>query len=249
MIAVGTSGWSYDDWRGAFYPRALPRSQWLGYYAQQFPTVEVNSCFYRLPSEGTVTRWHDQAPAGFRFAVKGSRFVTHQRRIAGAGDGVSRFVHRVAGLAERLGVALWQLPPTLERDADLLAGFVSILPGGARHAIEFRHPSWLVDDVFGILRDHGVALVWVSSVGMPAAAVETADFVYLRLHGLADGYAHDYSADELRPWLERLRDAHARGRDGYVYFNNDARARAPKNARELTEALGEASAPWPPPEP
>jgi len=244
-IAVGTSGWSYDDWAGDFYPDGVPRSRWLEHYVTGFPTVEVNASFYRLPSERAVARWHDAAPDRFRFAVKGSRFITHVRRLSDCRDEVARFVERVRGLRTHLDVVLWQLPPTLDRDLGLLEGFLAVLPAGVRHAIEFRHPSWLAGDVFDALRARGIAQVWVSSSRMPADRTATADFVYVRFHGLGGGYAHDYTAEELRPWVRSLRGAHARGLDGYVYFNNDARARAPKNARELVEALGDAAVPWP----
>lgn len=244
-IAVGTSGWSYDDWDGPFYPTGFPRSRWFEHYVTRFPTVEVNYSFYRLPSERTVARWHDEAPDRFRFAVKGSRFITHVRRLSDCEEEVDRFMERVRGLQTFLGAVLWQLPPTLERDLELLDGFLALLPGGVRHAIEFRHRSWLVEETFDALRARGVALVSVSSSQMPADRAVTADFVYVRFHGLGEGSAHDYTADELRPWVRFLRETHERGLDGYAYFNNDARARAPKNAGELAEALGEAAVTWP----
>ncbi|HZD17470.1 MAG TPA: DUF72 domain-containing protein [Actinomycetota bacterium] len=245
-IAVGTSGWSYDDWAGAFYPDEVPRSRWFDHYVTRFPTVEVNYSFYRLPSERTVARWHDAAPGRFRFAVKGSRFITHVRRLSDCQEQVDRFTQRVRGLRAFLGVVLWQLPPTLERDPRLLDGFLGFLPGSVRHAIEFRHRSWLTVATFDALRERGVAQVSVSSSQMPADRTETADFVYVRFHGLGGGSAHDYPRRELRPWARFLRDAHDRGLDGYVYFNNDAQARAPKNALELADQLGAAARPWPP---
>lgn len=244
-MAVGTSGWSYDDWDGAFYPKDLPRSRWFEHYLMRFPTVEVNYSFYRLPSEETVARWHDAAPDRFRFAIKGSRFITHVRRLRDCREEVDRFMERAKGLKVFLGPILWQLPPALERDLDALDGFASLLSGGVRHAIEFRHPSWLVDDAYAVLRAHGVAHVSVSSSRMPRDLTVTAGFVYVRLHGLEGGYAHDYSRAELRPWAEFLREANERGLDGYAYLNNDALARAPKNARELTEMLGDAALEWP----
>jgi uncharacterized protein YecE (DUF72 family) len=245
-IAVGTSGWSYDDWGGAFYPKNLPRARWFEHYVTRFSTVEVNYSFYRLPTETIVKRWHDEAPNRFRFALKGSRYITHVRRLSGCREEVGRFTERMGGLKGHLGVMLWQLPPTLEHDLPLLERFVSLLPRGIRHAIEFRHPSWLVDDAFDVLREHGIAHVSVSSSSMPKDLTVTADFVYVRFHGLAEGYGHDYSRDELLPWARFLRDARTRGLDGYAYFNNDARARAPKNARELIGSLGPAAIAWPP---
>lgn len=244
-IAVGTSGWSYDDWSGTFYPAGLPRSRWLEHYATRFSTVELNASFYRLPSEQAIRGWRERVPSSFRFAVKGSRFITHVRRLAHCEDELARFMERVRGLGPTLAVVLWQLPPSLERDPGLLEGFLAMLPRGVRHAIEFRHPSWLAEPVFEALRATGVAHVWVSSTRMPRDTTVTSDLVYLRFHGLGGGYAHDYSAGELGPWVEALREAHAAGLQGFCYFNNDARARAPKNAAELIRALGPAAVAWP----
>ncbi len=245
-IAVGTSGFSYDDWAGAFYPEGLARSRWFEHYVTRFPTVELNATFYRLPAESAVRRWREVAPEGFRFAVKGSRLITHVRRLEGCEEELSRFMARVRGLGPALRVVLWQLPPSLRLDVPLLERFLALLPEGARHAVEFRHPSWLVEEAFEALRRRGVAHVSVSSTRMPADRTVTGDLVYVRFHGLGGGYAHDYSAEELAPWAGFLREAHARGLEGYAYFNNDARARAPKNAAELIEALGDAAVPWPP---
>jgi uncharacterized protein YecE (DUF72 family) len=240
-IAVGTSGWSYDDWAGAFYPREVPRSRWFVHYAASFPTVEINYSFYRLPSETTVRRWREEAPRGFRFALKGSRYVTHMRRLQDEAP-VRRFTERVAPLGAALGVILWQLP-RMAVDVQRLAAFLESLPRDVRHAVEFRDPSWLTDQVFDLLRRQRVAHVSVSSTQMPRDLTVTTDFVYARFHGLRAGYAHDYSTDELRPWAEFLREAARSGRSGYAFFNNDARARAPKNALELTDLLGEESTP------
>jgi uncharacterized protein YecE (DUF72 family) len=247
-IAVGTSGWSYDDWAGAFYPEGLPRSRWFEHYVTRFPTVEVNATFYRLPSEAMVRRWRELAPPGFRFVVKGSRVITHLRRLEGCEEELGRFLERVRGLGPSLRVILWQLPPSLHLDVPRLERFLALLHREAtdvRHAVEFRHPSWLVAGAFAALRAHGAAHVAVSSTRMPCDLTVTADLVYARFHGLGGGYAHDYSAEELAPWVAFLREAHARGLEGYAFFNNDARARAPKNAAELIRALGPAAAPWP----
>jgi uncharacterized protein YecE (DUF72 family) len=241
-IAVGTSGWSYDDWAGAFYPPGLPRSRWFGHYVRTFPTVEINYSFYRLPSEGTIRRWRREAPGGFRFALKGSRYITHVRRLIESDDEIGRFMERAAPLGSSLGALLWQLP-RMPLDLARLERFVAALPRGVRHAVEFRHESWLVEEVFDLLRRYDVAHVSVSSTQMPRDFTVTTDFVYVRFHGLRAGYAHDYSEAELQPWVEFLEEARRNGLPGYVYFNNDAAARAPKNARELIHLLGESAAP------
>ncbi len=244
-IAVGTSGWSYNDWAGSFYPERLPRSKWFEHYVGRFPTVEINATFYRLPTEAMVRSWAEKAPPGFRFVVKGSRLITHIRRLEGCDDELENFFERVKGLGEALRVVLWQLPPSLRCDVDRLFRFVSLLPKEIGHAIEFRHPSWLVTEAFDVLRDHNIAQVSVSSTKMPEDFTITASFVYCRFHGLKAGYAHDYSATELKPWVSFLKKSFSKGLKGYAFFNNDARARAPKNAQELIEALGPAAVSWP----
>jgi uncharacterized protein YecE (DUF72 family) len=234
MMRVGTSGWSYDDWKGRFYPDDVPRSRWFEHYATIFPTVEVNYTFYRLPRATTVDKWHDQAPPRFRYAVKGSRYITHNLKIGDAAEAVGNVTERMAPLKSFLGVWLWQLPPNLKKDVERLDTFLGLLPGGARHAVEFRERSWWDDDAFGVLSDHGMACVWLSDSEMPDVTADTADFVYVRFHGLgADRYRHDYTEAELEPWAERLA-----GREGFVYFNNDHGAKAPKNAQMLIDMLG-----------
>jgi uncharacterized protein YecE (DUF72 family) len=248
VVRVGTSGWQYDDWRGRFYPRDLAKRRWFARYAARFPTVEINATFYRLPAMSTVERWHDAAPARFRYAVKGSRYLTHIKKLRDPADPVATISERMAGLKSRHGVWLWQLPPNLHVDVDRLARFLSVLPDGPGHAIEFRHRSWYVDEVEAALTGHNVAWVWLSDRQMPDTMPVTADFVYLRLHGLADDpqkrYRWDYTDAELAPWAERLRAAAAAGRDGWVYFNNDADANAPRNAAMLIDQLGDAAEPW-----
>jgi uncharacterized protein YecE (DUF72 family) len=246
-IAVGTSGWSYQHWDGTFYPEDVPKFRWFEHYLGQFPTVEVNYSFYRLPSAKTIRRWYDQVPDRFRYATKGSRLITHFRRLADCASELDTYLDRITGLKAHLGAILWQLPPDLERDVGRLESFLCLLPASVRHAMEFRHPSWLDDRTFEVLGEHGVACVSVSSQQMPRDFSMTADFAYARFHGLTSGFAHDYNEAELQPWADFLAKVAADDKDGFVYFNNDARARAPKNARELITMLGEAAVEWPTP--
>ena len=241
-IAVGTSGWSYRHWAGRFYPEGLRSGEWLRFYAGRFPTVEVNATFYRLPADTMVAHWAEVAPPGFEFVTKGSRLVTHLRRLVEVDEAVARFMERVGGLGGALGAVLWQLPPDLERDAARLDAFLSGLPP-VRSAVEFRHPSWLCEEVYDVLSRHGAALVAVSSTIMPAVRRATAGFVYARFHGLAGGYGHSYTDDELAPWAEWLAAEAAAGRDGYAFFNNDAEAAAPRDAARLMELLGDVARP------
>lgn len=240
-LRIGTSGWSYDHWDGAFYPGGLKSSERLAYYASRFPTVEINATFYRLPAEKTVEAWRDSVPADFAFAVKGSRFITHFRRLAEVGDSVRMFCDRVELLGNRLHVVLWQLPAGMTVDVRLLDTFLAVLPGAIRHAIEFRDASWLVEQTFDVLSAHNVAHTHVSSDVMPIDLTTTADFVYVRLHGLG-GYHGEYVERPLEPWAGFLRAQVNAGRDAYVYFNNDARACAPHDAVRLARmcASGEA---------
>ncbi len=246
-IRVGTSGWSYDDWAGAFYPDGLARDRWYQHYAQHFPTVEINNTFYRLPEASTVDTWRERTPDRFRYAVKGSRYVTHMKKLNDPEEGVGNVVERLGQLESSLGVWLWQLPPNLHRDVDRLARFLDALPGRWPHAVEFRHASWWDEAVYDALRAHDVAIVWLSDHQMPDETPVTADHVYVRFHGLGgedQRYRYDYAPGELEPWADRLRQAADDGRDGWVYFNNDFEANAPRNALTLTDLLGEVAHDW-----
>jgi uncharacterized protein YecE (DUF72 family) len=237
-LLVGTSGWSYPHWTGVVYPRGLPPAQRLSRYAERFATVEVNATFYRTPSERAVDAWRETTPPGFVFAVKGSRLVTHVRRLRDVAEPVSGFLERVARLGPKLEVVLWQLPPSLVRDDALLEGFVALLDGTpVRHAIEFRHESWLAEEVFALLQRHDVAMVNVSGETLPARFVATASFVYARFHGLPL-YRGAYDEAALAPWAPYLARERESGRDCYAYFNNDAEGHAPRDALRLLRMLG-----------
>ncbi len=250
-IRVGTSGWSYDHWDGTFYPDEVPRSRWSAHYRSVFPTVEINYTFYRLPRATTITKWHDEAPDRFRYVAKGSRLITHIRRLADCEQEVATYLERVAPLKTYLAMILWQLPPTLERDLPLLDDFLHLVPrelggSGVRHAVEFRHPSWVDDATFAVLDRHRATHVWVSSLQMPANRTRTGDLVYARFHGLEGGFSHDYSAEELTPFAQALAAAADDGMDGFAFFNNDGATRAPANAQLFRRMLGSADHPWPP---
>jgi uncharacterized protein YecE (DUF72 family) len=246
VVWIGTSGWVYKEWAGHFYPKGWPRKDEFSYYVRHFPTVEINATFYRLPTLKMVRGWHDRSPEGFVFAVKGSRFLTHLKRLKDTGPGLQKYFDRLVPLAERTGPILWQLPPNFEKKDEnfqRLTRFLKKLPTHYRHAIEFRHPSWFDEETFTLLRDHRAANVWISSLRMPQDYSVTANFVYLRFHGLKGGAYHDYTDDELRPWARQLRGAAERGAPSYVYFNNDLNTRAPLNAEALMRMLGENTVP------
>lgn len=238
-LRIGCSGWNYAHWRdGVFYPPRLPPRGWLEFYAQHFDTVEVNATFYRLPRPTAVANWVETSPPGFCFAVKSSRYLTHIKRLRDEGDGIRRFYDCIDALVRspKLGPVLWQLPENFRRDDKRLARALSRLPAG-RHCFEFRHASWFVEEVYELLRCHGVALVIGDHPQRPFQTYElTADWTFVRLHAGTRGRAGNYSERELQEWAERIADW--RGRiDVYSYFNNDWLGFAPRNALRLKELL------------
>jgi uncharacterized protein YecE (DUF72 family) len=237
-LRVGCSGWSYAHWRGVVYERGLGEGRWLEHYATLFDTVEVNATFYRLPRRQTVAGWAERTPSGFVFAVKASRYLTHVKRLTDMERGVERLMACVEPLDEagKLGPVLWQLPETFHRDDDRLAGAIGTLPPG-RHAFEFRHPSWFVPEVEGLLREHDVALV----VGdHPARRFQTrsvtAGFTFVRFHH-GRGKDGRYTGRQLDEYADWLREVRARA-DVYAYFNNDWQGFSVENAIELLERVG-----------
>ena len=233
-LRIGCSGWNYRHWRGVLYPEGLSAPHWLARYAEVFDTVEVNATFYRLPTEHVTGVWAAQVPAGFRFAVKGSRYLTHVRRLRDPAVPLARLTEALAPLREsgRLGPLLWQLPEDFHRDDRRLQGLLAVLPTG-RHALEFRHPSWFDDAVLGMLAEHGVALVWGDHPERPFQRLErTTDFTYVRLHCGARGHRGNYGERELRAWAARLTAARGTG-DVYAYCNNDQEGFAVHNAQRL----------------
>ena len=241
QIRIGCSGWSYESWRdGVFYPPRLASARRLGHYAERFDTVELNSSFYRLPTVAAAEGWARQTPQGFRFAVKVSRYLTHIVRLADTAEHLGLLLERIAPLIEagKLGPLLWQLPPTFERDDERLAQALEELPTGFRHAFEFRHPSWFVDDVFALLRDRDIAFVIADRPDIGPLGTEelTAGFVYVRFHHGSHGRRGNYSASELDAWAKRIR-AWARRREVWAYFNNDWEGFAPRNGAALKELL------------
>jgi uncharacterized protein YecE (DUF72 family) len=232
-ILVGTSGWTYRDWAGRFYPPDVPRRSWLSYFASQFRTVEINTTFYRLPAITATSGWKAQVDDGFRFVAKGSRYLTHRRKLLDTDVGIERFFERLQPLGSSLDTVLWQLPPMLGIDVERLDRFLSALPANVRHAVEFRHPSWQHEEVYALLDVHGAMLVAVSGPQYPAIERATAGGAYVRFHGLSPGYAYDYTDDDLAPWAEFLRHQD----DGFAFFNNDVGGHAVANARRLVELL------------
>lgn len=240
---VGTSGYVYDHWKGAFYPEDLPRREWFRFYAGRFRTVEINNTFYRLPDASTVRRWLEDAPEGFLYAFKASRYITHRKRLLPGGSykhPVENLLDALAPLGSRLGPVLFQLPPNMARDDGRLRAFLKRLPPReVRYVFEFRHPSWYADEVYDLLGEHGVAFCvhdWPDAPTPPD--VVTADVAYVRFHGPERAYAGRYGYHRLTPWKERVARWRREGREVFCYFNNDQRAYAAQDAAWLARKLG-----------
>ncbi len=235
---IGTSGWSYRHWRGPFYPEPLPAKRHLDFYAERFDTVEVNGTFYRLIARETLTAWREQTPPGFVFACKGSRFLTHMKRLTDCGQGLERYFERVSALEQKLGPIVFQLPAHFRPHPERLAEFLDCLPKGHRYTFEFRDPAWFTPEVLELLRRRNAALCLYEFAGRRSPLEVTADFVYIRLHGPEGPYQGSYGEPALQTWARHLEAWRRQNRDVYCYFDNDERGFAPRNALRLKQLLG-----------
>lgn len=237
-IRIGTSGWHYKHWRGPFYTDTLPASAMLAHYLTLFDTVELNNSFYHLPRLDCVERWREATPPDFRFAVKGSRFLSHMKKLKDPEPGLEQFVPVLKAFGPKLGPVLWQLPPHWGCDVDRLAKFLEALPPGLRYTFEFREPSWHCDAVYRLLESHNAAFCVYELAGFQSPIRVTADFTYIRLHGPGrKKYQGSYSDAALRRWARRIRAWREHLQAVYVYFDNDQRAYAPYNALTLKRML------------
>jgi uncharacterized protein YecE (DUF72 family) len=232
-IRIGTSGWHYKHWKGPFYPPDLPASKMLQFYAERFDTVELNNTFYRLPSEKALKTWRDTVPANFRFAVKGSRFLTHMKKLKDPEPGLEKFLSCITILDGKLGPILFQLPPFLDVNIERLELFLNALPRRLRYSFEFRHPGWHIPAIYKLLRQHNAAFCIFDLAGFQSPIEVTADFIYVRLHGPGGKYQGSYSDAALATWAERIRKWRKRLAAEYIYFDNDQAGFAAKNAMEL----------------
>jgi uncharacterized protein YecE (DUF72 family) len=234
-VHIGTSGWHYKHWRGLFYPENFPAHEMLAFYARHFDTVELNNTFYQLPALSTFDSWRDGSPAHFLFAVKGSRFITHMKKLKDPLSSTKKFFAGGERLRTKLGPILFQLPPRWHLDQQRLAEFLEALPKEHRYAFEFRDQSWHVPEVYQLLHRKNAAFCIYDFSGTPAPIEITARFTYLRFHGAR--YSGSYSARELRAWAVRIRKWREERLDVYVYFNNDIGGQAITNAQQLKQML------------
>lgn len=238
-LHVGTSGYQYPHWKGRFYPEGLPKSQWFAHYAAEFDTVEINNTFYNLPSKTTFDTWRDDAPRGFRYALKYSRYGSHLKHLKDPEQHVGQFVGCATRLGRHLGPILVQLPPGWNVDMSRLEDFLATLPREYRWVVEFRNETWLGDAIFDLLRKHRIALC-IHDLLPDHPHVLTTNWTYLRFHGPPGGskYTGSYSHQKLTAVARRLQHWLADGHDIYVYFNNDDQGYAVDNARDLRRYVG-----------
>jgi uncharacterized protein YecE (DUF72 family) len=227
-LFVGTSGYSYKEWKGIFYPEDLPAKEMLSYYAQRLPAVEINNTFYRLPQAGMIENWRDQVPPEFRFSIKATQRITHIKRLKNCTDETKYLLDTAALMKERLGVVLFQLPPNSKKDAGRLRDFLPLIPPEIPAAFEFRHESWLDDEIFELLRGQNCALVMSDTDEKPLAEIiSTATWGYLRLRRV------NYEAPDLSVWMDRIQSQP--WKDAFVFFKHEDEGTGPKLAAQFIE--------------
>lgn len=232
---IGTSGWSYDHWAGVFYPPDLKTADRLAFYINHFNSVEINNTFYHLPTPSAFKGWREPAPKGFIYALKGSRFITHMKKLKDPKEPLHLFLERARILKDNLGPILFQLPPHWRCNTERLKEFVKLLPSNMRFAFEFREPSWFNKEIYDILKENNIALCIYHMPEFESLIEVTSKFVYIRFHGTEFLYGGRYSKKELSKWADLINGFIKEGKDVYVYFNNDANGYAVINAKELME--------------
>lgn len=236
---IGTSGWQYKHWKRVFYPEALPAKAWLSHYAQVFDCVELNSSFYALPKPESIAEWCEAVTPDFRFAVKAPRRITHFKKLKNCDAELDEFLVRLRVFGARLGPVLFQLPPRWRCNLHRLERFLAILPPRHRFVFEFRDSTWHNDEVFALLSGHGAAFCIFDLDGATTPLVDTGDFVYVRLHGPGAAYTGNYRAQTLRSWVAKALTWNRRGKDALLFFDNDEKGYAVKNARRAMGVIGD----------
>ena len=231
MIWVGTSGYNYPEWKGSFYPDTIPASKMLPYYAERFPTVEINYTFYRAPTEKSLQGWDAATPDRFKLTLKAPRRITHDARLRDCAESVRRFIDTASILGSKLGVLLFQLPPYLKKDVTLFDAFLDPFPPGICATFEFRHASWLDEEIYARLRARNLALCVADSEKLSTAVEITADYGYFRLRD------QGYTPGDIERWAEVIQERAGHCRDVYVYFKHEESGKGPECGRLLMEAL------------
>jgi len=236
-IFIGTSGWVYNHWKGIFYPEDLKQKEWLKFYSDKLKTVEVNNSLYRLPDEKTFKIWEATTPEKFIFSVKGSRYITHMKKLKDPGQTSKKLFGRLKYLKKKVGPLLFQLPPNWKFDKIRLEKFLKALREDYNYAFEFREKSWWNDDTLGLLKEYNAAFCIFELAGTLTPKEITADFIYVRLHGPGDKYLGNYNKKELASWAENIWEWKRGKNDVYLYFDNDESGYAVKNALDLKKIL------------
>lgn len=239
---IGCSGWNYRHWRGAFYPEGLPARKWFAFYAQHFDTVEINSSFYRLPKAETFDAWREQAPAGFRYAVKANRFITQAKKLKDCDEPLARMIAAARHLGATLGPILYQLPPTLHLDLDRLEAFLKLLPSDLTHVFEFRDKSWYIEATRALLDRFDAGFVAHDFPGQASPRWIAGEIVYVRFHGGRGKYVGRYPEKALLDWSDWLTRQTRESRPVWAFFNNDSDAAAIDDALALKAMIGQRSA-------
>lgn len=236
-IYIGTSGWHYSHWKGPFYPKDLTDKQLLFFYIKHFSTVEINRTFYSLPKKEVFTTYAKAVPKDFVFSVKASRFITHIKRLKDPKAPLKNFFTAVKGLKKHLGPILFQLPPRFKSNPERLEAFLKALPKNHRYTFEFRDPSWLNPTIYALLKKYNAAFCIYEFDHLQTPMIITADFTYIRLHGPKGAYQGNYPTSTLKKWARVILTEKKKGRDVFIYFDNDEAGYAPKNARALKAFL------------
>jgi uncharacterized protein YecE (DUF72 family) len=241
-LFIGTSGYNYKEWKEKFYPRGLPQTKWLAYYASQFNTVEINNSFYTSVKKETYEKWYEQTPPEFTFVIKGHRYITQYKKLKNVGESVEQFFAQASGLREKMNCVLWQFPGNfvLSSNSDeiynRLETFLKLLPQHIRHAFEFRDESWFVPEVNDLFKQYNASLVLSQSDKFPEIEMFNNTFAYIRFHGPTGLYSSKYADDDLKNWADRMK-ALLKSQDVYAYFNNDLSGYAIQNTQTLIDFL------------
>ena len=230
-VWIGTSGYNYPEWKGSFYPDTLPAAKMLPYYAERFPTVEINYTFYRAPNEKILAGWNSATPERYKLTLKAPKRITHDSRLRDCGDRVRQFLETSASLGPKLGALLFQLPPNFKKDLTVFDAFLETFPPRVCAAFEFRHPSWLDEEVYGRLRARNLALCVADSEKLSTPVEITADYAYFRLRD------EGYLADDIARWAETIAERTSACRDVFVYFKHEEEGKGPEFARMLMDHL------------